>query len=212
MTHRVDLFYHGYEVKAIDRPLGQYASGAYLAARTAWRGLRRKQPYPGFYTAFRNLCKGLRQLGVEVHVNDFAHARRYPDQPIGVSGFAEVYARVQLPNPAVFGPGFVPAPDDLDAVTAGCNIRIFTQPSEWPCAIWRPKLGDRIQPLFVPIVLEDWPDTRRLPKSCDVLVYDKIRWNRETMVPRLLERTEAHLRARGLSYRILRYGAHSLAR
>ncbi|PTE23553.1 hypothetical protein C5F48_01550 [Cereibacter changlensis JA139] len=208
---RIDLFYHGYEVKALDRPFGQGLSSLYLAARTGYRSLRRRQLYTGFYTAFCNLRSGLEALGMEVHVNDFAHARRHPDQVIGMAGFSDVYNRVQLPNPAVFGPGFVPYPEDLDRVTAGCNIRIFTQPSEWYCRIWRPKLGDRVQPMFVPIMLQDWPDLSAAPKTHDVVIYDKIRWHREERAPLVLERLQRHLAARGLSHVVLRYGAHRLA-
>lgn len=211
ISRRVDLFYHGYEVKAWDRPLGRVQSHLYLAARTAYRGARRKQIYTGFYTAFRNLKRGLELLGADVHVNDFAHARRHPEEPVGIAGFPEVYDRVSLPNPAVFGPGFVPRPPDVEAETANCNIRMFTQPCEWYCSIWRPTLGDRIRPMFVPIILDDWPDVSAAPKQHDVVIYDKIRWHRPQMAPRILDRLEAHLDARGLTYVVLRYGDHHLS-
>jgi hypothetical protein len=207
---RIDLFYHGYEVKAFDRPLGGLQSSLYLTARTTYRGLRRRQLFTGFYTAFRNLRRGLQDLGMEVHVNDFAHARRNPAQPIGMAGFPDVYHKVNLPNPAVFGPGFVPAPQDIGAATRGCNIRIFTVPSEWPCEIWRPKLGNRVQPMFVPILLDDWPDLSSSPKVRDVVIYDKIRWHRDKVEHRILHRLQDHLDARGLSHVTLRYGAHHL--
>ena len=210
-SRRVDLFYHGYEEKALDRPFGRLQSRLHLTARTAYRGLRRKQLYTGFYTAFRNLRQGLEQLGCDVHVNDFAHARRNPGQVIGIAGFPEVYDRVRLPNPAVFGPGYVPRPAELEAMTAHLNIRIFTQPSEWYCQIWRGQLGDRVQPMFVPIIVEDWPDLSAERKTHDVVIYDKIRWHRDEMVPRLLHRVQDHLRLRGLSSVVLRYGDHQVA-
>lgn len=210
-NRRVDLFYHGYELPALDRPLGRVQSNLHLLARTAYRGLRRRQPYTGFYTAFRNLKRALEQAGLDVRVNDFNYARSNPQQPVGISGHADVYNRVLLPNPAVFGPGYVPPPDSIDAVTRGTNIRIFTQPSEWPCQILRPRLGDRVQPFFAPIDLNDWPDRSAGPKTHDVIIYDKIRWHRDHMVPRLLQRLQRHLEARGLSHVVLRYGEHPLA-
>lgn len=211
MTRRVDLFYDGYEVKALDRPLGRMQSNMHLAARTLYRHIRGRQLYTGFYTAFTNLCRGLESVGVEVRVNDFAHARRNPRMPIGISGFPGVFEKVILPNPAVFGPGYVPPADRIDAVTGKCNIAIFTQPSEWPCAALRPALGDRIQPLFVPIILDRWPDVSGAPKTHDVLIYDKIRWHRAEMVPRLLGRMQDALDQRGLTSITLRYGEHPLA-
>lgn len=210
-NRRVDLFYHGYELPALDRPLGRVQSNLHLMARTAYRGLRRRQPYTGFYTAFRNLRRALEQAGLDVHVNDFAHARRNPGQPIGISGHVEVYDHVSLPNPAVFGPGYVPPPEAIDAVTKGTNIRIFTQPSDWPCRILRPRLGDRVQPMFAPIDLDAWPDLSAGPKTHDVIIYDKIHWHRDEMVPRLLHRLQRHLAARNLSHVVLRYGRHHLS-
>lgn len=210
-NRRIDLFYHGYELPALDRPLGRVQSNLHLAARTAYRGLRRRQLYTGFYTAFRNLRRALEQAGADVHVNDFAHARRNPSQPIGIAGHAGVYDRVRLPNPAVFGPGYVPPPATIDAVTSGTNIRIFTQPSEWPCRILRPKLGDRIQPMFAPVDLTVWPDLSGATKIHDVVIYDKIHWHRADMVPRILHRLQRHLEARNLSHVVLRYGEHDLA-
>jgi len=213
MVHnrRVDLFYHGFEEKALDRPFGALQSKLYLKARTAYRRMKNQQLYTGFYTAFRNLRHGLERLGVDVHVNDFSYARKNPNQPIGIAGFPQVYDKVRLSNPAVFGPGYVPLPDELDEITANQNIRIFTQPSEWYCQIWREKLGDRIQPMFVPIIMSDWPDLSRASKSHDIVIYDKIRWNRDAMVPRILERMQAHLQMRGLSSIVLRYGSHQIS-
>lgn len=211
MSRRIDLFYHGYEEKALDRAFGRLQSRLHLTARTTYRKLKRKQLYTGFYTAFQNLKKGLESLGMDVHVNDFAHARRNPNQVIGIMGFPGVYQRVKLPNPAVFGPGFVPRPADFDEVTAGHNIKIFTQPSEWYCTIWRPKLDERIAPMFVPVILDDWPDLASKNKTYNVIIYDKIRWHREAMVPRILDRLKMHLDARGLSYTVLLYGNHRLS-
>ena len=205
---RIDLFFHGYDRKAVDGPLGGVRSHLHATARLAYRSLRRRQVHTGFYTAFRNLGRGLASLGHDVHVNDFRHARRHPGGVIGLAGFAEVFDVVRLPNPAVFGPGFVPAPDAIAAATRGLDVVTFTAPCDWACAIWRPTLGERIRPLFVPIPLADWPDVSTAPKSVDVLIYDKIRWDRAALVPRLVGRLQAHLRARGLTSAVLRYGHH----
>lgn len=207
---RIDLFYHGYEEKALDRFLGKLQSNLHLKARTAYRRMKGRQLYTGFYQAFKNLKQGLEDLGMDVHVNDFSYARRHPDKPIGIAGFPEVYNRVRLPNPAVFGPGYVPRPNEIDSIASGQNIRIFTQPSEWYCQLWRKKLGERVQPMFVPIIMSEWPDLSDKPKTHDVVIYDKIRWDRDEMVPRIMDRMQAHLRERGISSVKLRYGHHKL--
>ncbi|ARJ68956.1 glycosyltransferase [Paracoccus contaminans] len=208
MNRTVDLFYHGYEIKALDRPLGRMQSNMHLAARTIYRHVRGRQLYTGFYTAFTNLRRGLEAVGVDVRINDFSHARRNPRMPIGICGFPGVFEKVTLPNPAVFGPGYVPPADQIEAVTGKCNIAIFTQPSEWPCAALRPALGDRIQPLFAPIILDRWPDVSAAPKTHDVLIYDKIHWHRDELVPRISDRLKQHFKEKGLSFHGLRYGSH----
>lgn len=204
------MFYDGFETRAYDHPGGRLRSEMRRGARTAWRTLRRKQVHTGFYTAFRNLCRGLAAQGVEVRVNDYAHARAHPSEPVGISGFPSVYDRVRVPNPAVFGPGYVPSPPDIDAVRATLDIRIFTLPSDWPCRLY-PSLGDAVQPLFAPVDVDDWPDLSRAEKTHDFVVYDKIHWRREARQADLVQPLLAALAARGLRVRHLRYGDHHFA-
>ena len=207
----IALFYHGFERHANDGPLGSIKSQLRAAARVAYRTARKKQLYTGYYTAFLNLKRSLEAKGHTVRVNDFNYARSHPNEPIGISGYPEVYERVRLPNPAVFGPGFVPAPDKVEAVIQACNLQVVTLPSEWPCKIWRPTLGDRVHPMFVAIDVDAWPDLSKNAKSTDFLIYDKIRWAREERENDVLKPFIAQLEAKGLTYEILRYGHHHLS-
>lgn len=206
----VPLFYDGFEAKALDRPLGRFYSSCRGTLRYAYRTARKRQPFTGYYTAFRNLQRSLETLGVEVLVNDFGYARRNPEAPIGLSGYPTVFDRVQLPNPGVFGPGFVPPPDQIEETIAKNNLQVVTLPSEWPCKIWRPTLGDKVAPLFVGIDLDAWPDQSGEAKDIDVIVYDKIRWNRPAREADVLAPVQAHLKAQNLSSIYLRYGDHHL--
>lgn len=207
----VALFYDGFEAKARDHRLGRTYSLAYGSARYAYRTLRKRQPFTGYYTAFLNLRRSLGAIGIETRVNDFAFARRHPDRPIGISGYPSVFDRVQLPNPAVFGPGFVPPPDQIQHTIDRNNLCVVTLPSEWPCQIWRTHLGERVQPFFVGIDLKEWPDRSTEPKNVDVIVYDKIRWNYAAREKDLLSPVFTHLARNNLSSIHLRYGHHHLA-
>jgi hypothetical protein len=207
----VALFYDGYETQALDRPLGRFQSGTRRRLRAAWRRIKRVQVDTGYFTAFLNLKRSLETQGVTVRVNDFAYARAHPSEPIGISGYPRVFERVRLPNPAVFGPGYVPPPDEVEAVMARCNIKVMTLPSEWPCRLWADRLGAGAQPMSVAIDLDAWPDLSSEPKTLDLLVYDKIRWHRAEREADLLEPFLALARARGLRVRVLRYGHHHLS-
>jgi glycosyltransferase involved in cell wall biosynthesis len=62
---------------------------------------------------------------------------------------------------------------------------------------------------FGGIDLSEWPDAKHLTKSIDVLVYDKIRWNRDTFVPNLLQPILDELSRRGLRFHVLEYGRYT---
>ncbi len=64
---------------------------------------------------------------------------------------------------------------------------------------------DRCRAWFAGIDTERWPDMAARPKTVDLLVYDKIRWNRDTLVPALLDPILATIRARGLTAEVIRY-------
>jgi hypothetical protein len=115
-----------------------------------------------------------------------------------------------LSNPAVFGPGYVPPPDKIEAVMSGSNLNVVTLPSEWPCTIWRPLLGEAVQPLFVSIDVKNWPDMSGHVKTVDVIVYDKIRWAKDARRKDLLEPLLEHLKRKGCTYIVLTYGDHNL--
>jgi hypothetical protein len=204
----VALFYDGFEMQAHDHPFGRLRSDLRGFVRQKYRTMRGRQPYTGFYTAFQNLCRSLDDRGIKVRVNDYDFVRRNPDMPIGLSGYGSGYDRVRLPNPAMFGPGFVPTPDRAVEMVAQCNLEVVTLPSEWACKIWRPALGPRVHPMFVGIDTDAWPDLSGAPKDLDVIIYDKFRWNRSDREADILHPLIAELDRRGLTHETLRYGGH----
>ena len=202
------LFYDGFELRAAEDFSGYaYAQGR-RAARFLVRTLRRQQVWTGFYTAFRLLHRALVQAGCDVHTNNFSLARRYPHYPIGMAGYSSVLERVNLPNPVIFGPGDYGLPDAAAAVAADPRFRKLIQPSAWAAELYRPACGDKVVAWPAGIDTDRWPDVSGHAKDIDVLIYDKIRWNRETEVPRVLERVEKQLAHLGRSTTVLRYGHH----
>lgn len=203
------LFYDGFEWRARPGVLaGLWHQGRRLA-RYVYRTARRRQVRTGFYTAFVALRTALERAGYDVRVNDFALARKMPDHPIGIAGYPEVLRAVDsLPNPRIFGPGDYGAPDVAADVARDPRMRLLIQPSDWFRDYYRPSCGDKVVTWFAGIDTRRWRDLSGHPKSVDVLIYDKIRWNREARVPDLLDRLTAHLDARGLRWKLLRYGHH----
>lgn len=170
----------------------------------------KKQKISGFELSFILLRRALTEAGHTVHVNKFRLARRNPTFPIGICGYTHILDHWNLPNPAVLGPGLFDhpkqAPQLLDdrrfgAYIAFCDWMRDMFASIYPYA--------KIDLWFGGIDLKEWPDTSAATKDIDVLVYDKIRWNRTTLVPQLLDPIIAELGARGLRFEIVRYGAYT---
>jgi glycosyltransferase involved in cell wall biosynthesis len=204
------LFYDGFERYARPGVGGQIYSQSRRFARWAWRNVKRAQVRTGFYVAFLGLKRALEAVGADVRVNDFALARAMPNYPIGIAGYPTIFDRVRtLPNPMIFGPGDFGPPRTMPQMLAdNPNIELYTQPSAWIRDYYGPEYKDKIKVMFAAIDTDRWPDFSQNPKDNDVLIYDKIRWRREALVPALRERLIKHLEARGLSYQVLVIGAH----
>jgi glycosyltransferase involved in cell wall biosynthesis len=206
------LFYDGFERKAAPTLTRAIQSSRHCAARYLYRTLKRTQVWTGFYTAFKLLRLCLQQAGCDVRVNDFSLARRNPAYPIGLAGYPSVLSNVQLPNPAIFGPGDCGPPDTAAVLAKEERIRRLIQPCEWAASLYRGTCGDKMMVWPVGIDTQAWPDASAHPKDIDVLIYDKLRWNREHEVPRVLGRVTATLQAAERSFEIVRYGEHHRAK
>lgn len=205
------LFYDGYEWRARDGLLAGAQAQSRRVARFVYRTVRRKQVHTGFYTAFLALRTALERHGCDVRVNDFAETKARPDYPIGLAGYPSVLEAVQLPNPVVFGPGDFGAPDRASEVAADPRMKVLIQPSDWFRDYYRPSCGDKVVTWFAGIDTQAWPDLSEHRKTIDVLIYDKIRWNQDRMIPAVCDRLVRHLAERGRSCKILRYGHHHRA-
>ena len=208
------LFYDGFELRLSPGLTGYAYAHLRQLARFVYRSVRQQQVRTGFYTAFRLLVDSLRRYGCVVRINDLALAARHPDYPIGLAGYPSVLKAADVPNPRLFGPGDYGYPDTAALVARDPRNRILTQPSEWPVELYRSACRDKVRAMFVGIDTELWPDLSSRQKDLDFIVYDKIRWEhgvvRGSDTPAIVTRTTRLLDQLGLSYVVLRYGAHHL--
>ena len=174
--------------------------------------LLRRPGVTGFEVWYRLLVRALERQDVDVRRNDYRFARANPSHPVGVLGYTSLLEQWSLPNPAVLGPGFydhpVLAPDLMDdphycRYIVTCN---------WMFAQFAPVYGqDRCTLWNAGIDTSQWPDLSGHAKSVDVLIYDKIRWDRSILVPELLDQLTDLLRRRNLTFEIIRYGQYDYA-
>jgi hypothetical protein len=168
-----------------------------------------KQQVSGFEMSFILLTRALRGIGRTVYVNDFALARCNPHFPIGICGYSHILDHWSLPNPAVLGPGLIDHPKQRPALMQDPRFHSYIVFCDWMRHLFRDYGDEMLDLWFGGIDLDEWPDLSRDRKDLDVLVYDKIRWNRETLVPSLREPLLAELTRRRLRYEIVQYGRHT---
>jgi len=172
------------------------------------RAIRGKSRPGGIDKVFLNLRLGLDRIGVPYEVNLPFSSLRDDDRVgvIGVGRYAlEGYHRR---NPLVAGVALMAHPNEWPTLCHDYSIAAYLQHSEWVNEIYRRCFGDHCRIWPVGIDTAAWSPTS-VPKTCDFLLYDKIMWEREKMVPILLDPIRSELARRGLSYTELRYGDYT---
>jgi hypothetical protein len=156
------------------------------------------------------LCRALDSVDRRVHVNDFAAARRLPNQPIGAAGYPTILEKLKvLPNPRLLGPGLYSSPLENPKLFDDPRNVIFLQTCEWHENMFRPWYGERMRRWFGGFDVADFPDARSALKKWDVLIYDKIYFNRDIYYPQTVERFCNMLDMLKLNYKIIRYGHYT---
>lgn len=201
LTKTVLLFYQDYER---DRYL-RYDRYLQRLLRPIYRHLTHKQKVTGFYVWYRLLVKALERSGMDVRVNDYHLARANPDHPVGLLGYPEVLDQWSLPNPAILGPGLFDHPLQAPRLMVDPRFRYYIVTCEWMHDLFAPFYGCKCIRWHAGIDVFDWTETRGVQQDIDVLVYDKIRWNREYYEASLLQPILGQLAQQGLRYHTVRY-------
>jgi hypothetical protein len=184
------------------------------ATRSWRRGARRllnHRTVMGFEMSTRMLICSLQSAGRRVYVNDYERARQAPDYPVGITGHSQILDRWSLPNPAVLGPGLLDHPAIKPSLMDDDRFRRYIVTCGWMEELFRPYYGSSVVRWFAGIDTRSWPDASGLVKRYDCLIYDKIQWDRDRLVPDLLRPVQMELTRSGLSYAVLRYGDHKQA-
>jgi glycosyltransferase involved in cell wall biosynthesis len=179
--------------------------------RPIYHRFGKRQKVSGFLVWFQLLAKALRQQGYTVRVNDYAFAHKHPTYPVGLVGYPQLLERWTLPNPAIIGPGFFDHPKNAPTLMDDSRFHFYIVTCDWMERMFKPFYGDRCVQWHAGMDVEAWSDTKGQSKSIDVLVYDKIRWNRERYEPELLDPILQALDRRGLRHQTVRYGAYDHA-
>jgi glycosyltransferase involved in cell wall biosynthesis len=156
---------------------------------------------------FLNLAKGLDRLGVPYRVNDYRHAKRHPEELVCIVGKPHVLFERDWRNPILFGAAVFSHPLDCPDLFERYPVRRMLVPGEWMRRMCEPYYGDRVRAWPVGIDTDEWRP-RPEPKTVDVLIYDKVRWEHDAYDVSLLQPLKNALSRRGLTWEELRYGRY----
>jgi len=163
----------------------------------------------GQMRVFLNLSAGLKLLDLPFRVNDFKHARRHPEELCCVLGKRNMLESCQWTNPLMIGPSVFDHPIDCPQLFEKWRVRRLLVPGEWMRLMCKPNWGPHVFDWPVGIDTNHWttanPGTDR---DIDVLVYDKLRWDRANAEKRILNPVLAELNRRKLHHVKIRYGQY----
>jgi glycosyltransferase involved in cell wall biosynthesis len=155
---------------------------------------------------FLNLCAGLDRIGAAYRVNDYAWARRNPTALACVVGKPHVLDKIDWKNPILFGAAVFSHPSDDPHLLERLPVRKILVPCAWMKQMWKPVWDEPVAVWPVGIDVDRWQPRDAARKAYDVLLYDKVRWQRDRYQSSLLEPIRRKLRESGVSFREIRYG------
>ncbi|OLP18179.1 glycosyltransferase [Leptolyngbya sp. 'hensonii'] len=175
------------------------------------RLLRGPAKIGGQKRVFLNLCAGLDRLGVPYRINNYRHIRRHPEEVACILGKTQLLDKIRWQNPILLGPAILSHPCDRPDLMQRLPIEKIVVPGEWMRQMCEPAFGDRVLAWPVGIDTEQWRPVPDSLKDIDILLYDKVRWQRGHYGPELIQPIQALLAQRGLKVAVLRYGAYQEA-
>lgn len=163
----------------------------------------------GQMRVYLNLRRGLDQLGIKYRVNDYRYCRKNPSDLACIVGKPHVLDQQAWANPILFGAAVFSHPSDDPTLTQRLPVRRILVPGPWIRDMFEPHYPGLVHAWPAGIDTELWspaPAPAQLHRH--VLIYDKIRWDHETLAPTLIDPIVTMLGKQGLSYSIVRYGAY----
>jgi len=165
-----------------------------------------KRTISGFYAWYTLLVRALKGSGYQVYENSYDLAHVNHSYPVGLVGTTACIPKWNLPNPAILGPSMYDHPSQNPVLMQDTRFKYYLITCEWLRNVFSKVYGNRCVLWHAGISTDEWVDVKNHKKSIDVLIYDKIRWERKKTIPLFLDPVVAYIKERGLSYHVLQYG------
>jgi hypothetical protein len=165
-----------------------------------------KRTISGFYAWYMLLVRALKENGYRVYENNYELARANPSYPVGLVGTPLCIPKWDLLNPAILGPSMYDHPSQNPALMRDNRFKYYLLTCEWLKNVFSRVYGNKCVLWRAGISTDEWVDVKDHEKTIDVLIYDKIRWERKKTTPLFLEPIKNFLEENDLSYFVLQYG------
>lgn len=175
--------------------------------RMARRMLFGEPRMSGQLRVFLNLCTGLDRLGIRYRVNDYRYIAQHPDELACIIGRTFLLDKFAWKNPILLGVAAYNHPLDDPDLFKRLPVKKFLVPGPWYADMVRPYWPDT-EAWPTGIDTDLWAPSHPRDKTIDVLIYDKIHWDRERGVSDLLVPVRERLTKEGRSFMELRYGSY----
>jgi hypothetical protein len=162
----------------------------------------------GQLRVFLNLCAGLDKLGIPYRVNDYGYIEKHPEELACIIGRSFVLDRIKWKNPILLGVAIYNHPLDDPGLFDRLPVKTMLVPGGWYAEMFKPYWPNTVV-WPVGIDTETWAPSTEQEKTVDVLLYDKIHWDRGSFSPELLEPIRAKLSKEGRSFFEIRYGHYN---
>jgi hypothetical protein len=157
---------------------------------------------------FNGLCRGFDKLNVPYFIN-LPFDQLNPEDKVIVLGIGRnSLIGYQKPNKIIAGIGLMNHPNEWINLPIEYPVAKYLQHSHWTNNIYKKYYGDICDIWFAGIDTEKWTPACQ-QKKIDVLVYDKIMWNRPIKTETLLNPIISYLYSQGLCISIIKYGAYT---
>lgn len=154
-----------------------------------------------------SLCKGFDLQGIAYDIN-LPFKKINADEPVVVLGNGRyALAGYSQLNPVIAGIGLMTHPSEWPELCTEYPVFKYLQHSDWANNVYIPYYGaDTCQTWPAGIDTDKWAPDKNADKKFDVLVYNKIMWDKPQTNSNLREPLLEKLQQEGLSYTEITYG------
>lgn len=175
----------------------------------AKKAIREPKKVSSLQKVFNNLCAGFDRLNINYTVNKPFKNLKEDDIVVVLGRGRECLEGYDKPNKIIAGIGLMTHPSEWPTLFDDYPVSVYLQHSGWTKALY-----DKYYPCCMlwqaGIDTEVWKPSESRQKSNDILIYNKIMWDKENRIHNLLDPIKEYLTKNRLSYQILSYGAYDI--